>query len=88
MTSHRMSIATEYLNAHFFYVLLSVYMLRVLKALFMQIFVISVERVISLVYSVPLCINHIKIGSTCLSLLPEAMSRNLRPRRFKSNAVA
>ena len=33
MTSHRILITKEYLNAHFFYVFLFVYVLQVLKAL-------------------------------------------------------
>jgi len=57
MTSHRILITEEYLTAHLSFVFLFVYALEVLKVLgyFMQIFVNSVERLNSLVYSAPPC---------------------------------
>ena len=55
MMSHRILITTEYLNAHFFSVFISVYVLQVLKALFYANFVNSVDRLNSPVYSAPPC---------------------------------
>ena len=64
MTSHRILITAEYLNAHFFSVFLFVYALQVLSCYFMQIFVISFERLNSPVYSAPPCISC--DGCTCM----------------------
>jgi len=56
MTSHRILITTEHLNARFFSVFLFVYTLRVQMHYFMQISANSVERSNSRVYSAPPCI--------------------------------
>ena len=56
MTSHRIFITTEYLNAHFFSVVLSVYALQVLKALFYANFRKLGRKLNSPVYSAPPCI--------------------------------
>ena len=58
MTSHRILITTEYLNAHFFSVFLFVCTLQdCVRRYFVQIFVNSVERCSSPVYYAPPCIS-------------------------------
>jgi len=56
MTSHRILITAEHLNARFFSVFLFVYALQVQRRYCMQISANSVERSNSPVYSVPPCI--------------------------------